>query len=308
MPDILINSYRLAISVGRTYLRQMRKTAFLPCIPTRGTKVPAHPDWLHEIKHDGYRLIVQRDGKRVRLWTRNGYDWSGRFPLITEAALRIKADRFVVDGEAVLLGVDGVSDFAGLHSRKFDHEAQFYAFDLLVSGGDDLRSQPLFLRKGALARLLKRRVDGIMLNDFERGEIGPELFKAACQMGLEGLVSKRRDRPYRAGRSPHWIKVKNPIARDEPSKGYILELRIGFEIPRYRLHRRSRHRATTMEMVALCSRRCEHGHAVPSRRPSSSRASHRSGPNAEKIETCPPRKLSIKHDRGRLFAYEVVAS
>ena len=188
----------------------MRKTAFLPCIPTRGTKVPAHPDWLHEIKHDGYRLIVQRDGKRVRLWTRNGYDWSGRFPLITEAALRIKADRFVVDGEAVLLGVDGVSDFEGLHSRKFDHEAQFYAFDVLVSGGDDLRSQPLFLRKGALARLLKRRVDGIILNDFERGEIGPDLFKAACQMGLEGLVSKRRDRPYRAGRSPHWIKVKNP--------------------------------------------------------------------------------------------------
>ena len=109
----------------------MRKTAFLPCIPTRGTKVPAHPDWLHEIKHDGYRLIVQRDGKRVRLWTRNGYDWSGRFPLITEAALRIKVDRFVVDGEAVLLGVDGVSDFEGLHSRKFDHEAQFYAFDML---------------------------------------------------------------------------------------------------------------------------------------------------------------------------------
>ena len=188
----------------------MRKTAFLPCIPTRGTKVPAHPDWLHEVKHDGYRLIVQRDGKRVRLWTRNGYDWSGRFPLITAAALRIKAERFVIDGEAVLLGVDGVSDFAGLHTRKFDHEVQFYAFDMLVSDGDDLRPQPTYLRKSALARLLKRRVDGIILNEFERGEIGPDLFKAACQMGLEGIVSKRRDRPYRAGRSPHWVKVKNP--------------------------------------------------------------------------------------------------
>ena len=188
----------------------MRKTAFLPCVPTRGERVPSHPDWIYEVKHNGYRLIVQRDGKRVRLWTRNGYDWSGRFPLITEAALRIKMDRFVVDGEAVLPGVEGISDFAGLHSRKFDAEVQFYAFDLLVSGGDDLRPQPLFLRKGALARLLNRRIDGIMLNDFERGEIGPDLFKAACQMGLEGLVSKRRDRPYRAGRSPHWIKVKNP--------------------------------------------------------------------------------------------------
>ena len=81
----------------------MRRTAYLPCIPTRGTKVPEHPDWLHEIQHDGYRLIVQRAGREVRLWTRNGYDWSGRFPLIAEAALRIKADRFVMDGEAVLL-------------------------------------------------------------------------------------------------------------------------------------------------------------------------------------------------------------
>ena len=102
----------------------MRNSAFEPCIPTRATTVPDRPEWLHEVKYDGYRLIVQREGKRVRLWTRNGYDWSGRFPLITEAALRIKAERFVIDGEAVLLGVDGVSDFAGLHSRQFDHEAQ----------------------------------------------------------------------------------------------------------------------------------------------------------------------------------------
>ena len=118
----------------------------------------AGPDWLHEIKHDGYRLIVQREGKRVRLWTRNGHDWSGRFPLITEAARRIKADSFVIDGEAVLLGVDGVSDFAGLHSRKFDHEAQFYAFDILVGDGDDLRKLPLSMRKANLALAAWRAV------------------------------------------------------------------------------------------------------------------------------------------------------
>lgn len=190
----------------------MRKTAFLPCIPTHATKVPSHTDWLHEIKHDGYRLIVQRDGKRVRLWTRNGYDWSGRFPRIVEAALRHPTNSFVLDGEAVLLGVDGISDFAGLHSRQFDHEVQYYAFDIMVNAGEDIRPEPLFLRKGALAKMLRRRVDGIILNDFERGEIGPDLFTAACRMGLEGLVSKRRDRPYRAGRSPHWIKVKNPTS------------------------------------------------------------------------------------------------
>jgi bifunctional non-homologous end joining protein LigD len=92
--------------------------SFLPCIPTRGTEVPAGPDWLHEIKHDGYRLIVQREGKRVRLFTCNGYDWSNRYPLITEAALRNRNTSFVIDGEAVLLGVDGRSDFDGLVARS----------------------------------------------------------------------------------------------------------------------------------------------------------------------------------------------
>ena len=96
----------------------MRNSAFQPCIPSRGTTVPTGKDWVHEIKHDGYRLIVQRDGQRVRLFTRNGHDWSGRFPLITEAALRHRSSSFVLDGEAVLLGVDGISDFNGLHSRK----------------------------------------------------------------------------------------------------------------------------------------------------------------------------------------------
>ena len=110
----------------------------------------------------------------------------------------------MIDGEAVLLGVDGRSDFNGLHSRQHDHEVQFYDFDILVSDGEDLR-----MRKTNLSRLLARRVDGIFLSDFEQGEIGQDLFRHACLMGLEGLVSKHRDRPYRTGRSPHWIKVKN---------------------------------------------------------------------------------------------------
>ncbi len=188
----------------------MRKSEYLPCVPTRATKVPDRPEWLHEIKHDGYRLIVARDGKVVRLYTRNGHDWSGRFPLIVEAALRHRQQSFVIDGEAVLLGVDGRSNFDGLHSRKHDGEVQFYAFDVLMADGEDMRKLPLYLRKSHLARLFARRVDGIFLSDFEQGEIGPDLFRHACLMGLEGMVSKHRERPYRAGRSPHWIKVKNP--------------------------------------------------------------------------------------------------
>lgn len=115
----------------------------------------------------------QREGKRVRLF-RNGYDWSHRFPLIVEVALRNRRSSFVIDGEAVLLGVDGRSDFNGLHSRQHDEEVQFYAFDMLVSDGEDLRSVPLHLRKNNLARILTRRVDGIFLCDFEQGEIGPD--------------------------------------------------------------------------------------------------------------------------------------
>ncbi len=102
-------------------------------IPTRGTKVPAGPEWLHEIKHDGYRLIVQR----VRACGYSpGYDWSDCYPLLVEAALRNKASSFVIDGEAVLLGVDGISDFDGLHSRRHDDEVLLYAFDILALDGE----------------------------------------------------------------------------------------------------------------------------------------------------------------------------
>ena len=115
----------------------------------------------------------------------------------------------MIDGEAVILGVDGISDFNALHSGKYNDQVQLYAFDMLAGDGDDMRSLPLSMRKANLARLLARRPEGIFVAPFEQGEIGPDLFQAACKFGLEGLVSKRRDRPYRAGRSPHWIKVKN---------------------------------------------------------------------------------------------------
>jgi ATP-dependent DNA ligase len=180
------------------------------CIPTQGTKVPHTPDWIHEIKYDGYRLRLERDGDRVRLFTRNGYDWTKRYPWIVESALKNRQKHFVIDGEAVILGVDGRSDFDALHSGKHNEEVQLYAFDMLAGDGDDMRQLPLSMRKANLARLLARRTEGIFIAPFEQGEIGPDVFRAACNMGLEGLVSKRRDRPYRSGPSPHWVKVKNP--------------------------------------------------------------------------------------------------
>ena len=131
------------------------------CIPTKATSVPTGPDWLHEIKYDGYRLRLERDGRGVRLMTRGGYNFADRYPWIVEAARKMRQTRFVLDGEAVVLGVDGVADFDALHSRKHDEEVQLYAFDVLALDGDDLRRLPLSMRKTNLARLLARRPDGI---------------------------------------------------------------------------------------------------------------------------------------------------
>jgi ATP-dependent DNA ligase len=115
----------------------------------------------------------------------------------------------VLDGEAAILGVDGISDFNALHSGKHNEEVQLCAFDVLAMDGDDLRRLPLSMRKANLDRLLRGRPEGIFINPFEVGEIGQDLFRKACEFGLEGLVSKHSDRPYRGGRQKHWIKVKN---------------------------------------------------------------------------------------------------
>jgi len=125
----------------------------------------------------------------VRRLSGDGCDYANCFPWIVEAALKNRHKQFVLDGEAVVLGVDGIADFNA------------HAFDIPALDGEDLRGLPLSMRKTNLARLLARRPDGIFVAQFEQGEIGPELFRAACDMGLEGLVSKRRDRPYQAGRA-----------------------------------------------------------------------------------------------------------
>jgi len=92
--------------------------AFDFCLPTRGIKVPDRPEWIHEVKYDGYRLRIERDGERVRLITRGGYDWTKRYPWIVEAALKNRHKQFVIDGEAVILSVDGISDFRTRRDRS----------------------------------------------------------------------------------------------------------------------------------------------------------------------------------------------
>jgi bifunctional non-homologous end joining protein LigD len=170
-------------------------------LPTKSDKVPAGPDWIHEVKYDGYRMMIIRDQDRVRLISRGGNDWAKQFPLIVAAALKLRRKHFVIDGEVVVLDKDGVSDFEALASHKHDKRAQLYAFDMLASNGEDLRALPLALRKSKLARLLSRPVDGVFVAEYERGDIGDVLFRVACNMGLEGIVSKRLDRSYGVGKS-----------------------------------------------------------------------------------------------------------
>src|SRR5215469_14946540 len=153
------------------------------CLPTGATSVPVHPVWLHEVKYDGYRLRLERDGDRVRLITRGSHNWADRYPWIVETARKNRHRQFVIDGEAVVLDGDGIADFNALHSRRHDAKVWLYAFDVLALDDEDLRGLPLSLRKLNLARLLSRRQpDGI----FAAPYVGPELFEAACNMGLEG--------------------------------------------------------------------------------------------------------------------------
>jgi bifunctional non-homologous end joining protein LigD len=180
-----------------------------PCIPTRAYKAPSGPGWVHEIKHDGYRLQVRREGEAVRLFTRRAHDWSGRYPAIAVTAMLLRAKSFTLDGEAVVCGPDGVAIFDALHRRGTVTEAMLYAFDVLELDGEDLRHIPLLDRKRRLARLLGGRRLGIVLSD-HTDEDGATIFLQACKMGLEGIVSKRLSAPYRSGPSKDWIKLKNP--------------------------------------------------------------------------------------------------
>jgi bifunctional non-homologous end joining protein LigD len=182
-----------------------------PCIPTRVSKPPVGPQWIHEIKHGGYRLIARKRDDRVGLFTRRGYDWTERYPLIRKAVGALRTASAVIDGEAVCCDDTGVAVFERLHSRDYDDQAFLYSFDLLELDAEDWRPQPLEQRKAVLARLLAKAPSGIQYNEHLEGD-GAEIFAHACQMGLEGIVSKRRDRPYRSGPSKAWLKTKNPAA------------------------------------------------------------------------------------------------
>jgi bifunctional non-homologous end joining protein LigD len=167
-----------------------------PCLPSRR---------LHEIKHDGFRLLARRGATSVRLFTRNGHDWTARFPLIVEALNALKATTCLIDGEAVTCSEAGLRT-----SRAYavgGGDVHLCAFDLLELDGQDLRLEPLTKRRQILARLVRKPRCGLVLNEQYEHD-GPLVFEHACLLGCEGIVSKRKTSRYRSGRSHSWVKVQ----------------------------------------------------------------------------------------------------
>lgn len=184
-----------------------------PALATLVETAPAGPAWLHEVKYDGYRLLARIDGDDLRLLTRRGEDWSPRFPWLVEALrARVPLDRALLDGELVHLGADGITRFGELQralSEGRHDPLVYFAFDLLHLQGIDLRPLPLDQRKQLLAELLpvQPRPGRVRLSEHILGQ-GAPLLERACRLGLEGVISKRRDAPYRSGRHRDWLKIK----------------------------------------------------------------------------------------------------
>jgi ATP-dependent DNA ligase len=149
-------------------------------------------------------------GAQVRLYSRPGNDLTDRFPLIVEALARLRSRSCIIDGEAVACGDDGVPSFDRIRYRRDDASVFLYAFDLIELNGDDLRRDPLEVRKATLASVLAKAAPGLRFNEHIEHDDGEMVFRHACKLGLEGIVSKRKDSPYRSGRSPDWLKSKNP--------------------------------------------------------------------------------------------------
>ncbi len=177
------------------------------CRSTVSTKPPTGTGWVHEVKHDGYRLQIHAGKRRVRLYTMNGADWTDRYALVIEEARRIKVPA-VIDAEVVCTDKDGRADFDRLQSRCFEHEAIACAFDLLKLDGDDLRRLPLSERKARMRKLLSRSADGIQYLEHAEGD-GDAMYEAACRLDLEGILSKRLTAPYKSGPCKSWIKIRN---------------------------------------------------------------------------------------------------
>jgi bifunctional non-homologous end joining protein LigD len=183
-----------------------------PCLATSRTKVTTARGFVHELKLDGYRVQAHLQQGRVKLYTRSGLDWTTRFPTIVADVTRLPAEALVIDGEIISPDANGRPSFSALQDnlkrRHHDHMV-YYAFDLLHIDGFDARAAPLVERKRVLEALLSQaHTTAARVLYSEHFDDGAKLYSRVSAMGLEGIVSKRADAPYRSGRGDAWLKVK----------------------------------------------------------------------------------------------------
>lgn len=200
--------------------------AFIPpCLAAAAHAAPTGPDWVHEIKFDGYRLQAQIAHGQVRLLTRTGLDWTNRFSGIARSLAHLQVNVAVLDGEAIWEDAHGVSSFAGLVAALKalrGEDISFVAFDLLHVDGTDTRTQPLAERKAMLRKLLRAPRVNRSVRYSEHFEVdGGALLAEAAKLGVEGIVSKRIDRPYHSGRTHEWLKIKCSATDEFVVIGYL---------------------------------------------------------------------------------------
>lgn len=185
-----------------------------PQLATLADAPPSGSDWIHEIKFDGYRLGIRFDDAGVRIFTRNGLDWSKRFPVLAAEMKKLPAENAWLDGELVFLNPAGSSDFSALQdalSRDDDSDLLFYAFDLLWLNGRDLRKETQLDRKKLLRPLVMRGEKALFPHVRYSDEFkveGKDFLQAACKLSLEGIISKRKTAGYKSERTKNWIKSK----------------------------------------------------------------------------------------------------
>ena len=195
-----------------------------PTLPTATETAPAGGGWLHEIKHDGYRLQAHLENGRVKLFSRQGLDWTERFPVVVPALTEVPAKVAIIDGEVVVQTAAGVASFAMLVDalKSGGGDMLFYAFDLLYLDGFDLRAAPLSARKAALAELLADAGNGgrLRYSDHIAGD-GDAVFRHASRLGLEGIISKQASSTYQSGRVKTWLKVKSSQSDSFVIAGFV---------------------------------------------------------------------------------------
>lgn len=196
-----------------------------PCLATLVSAPPDGTNWIHEIKFDGYRIQARIDAGAVLLITRSGLDWTERFGALPSALAKLECENALIDSELVVEDSKGHSSFSALASALKSGRSEHFVmqcFDLLFFNGRDLRSESLTMRKEILRRLIGNQREGSMLrySDHLAGD-GGKMLGEACRLGLEGIISKRSDRPYRSGRNDDWLKSKCTQTDEFVILGYV---------------------------------------------------------------------------------------